>query len=116
MTPKIFSNIKSRIESASELDGYEDLTPEDKEKVDKAWEAGEVAPEDIPESAKKAQGTGDEDDEEKKPKGRKAAAKASAGEEKPKRARATKKVTSLSFGRSSSLTMCVETCTGSGRR
>ena len=75
--------------AASELDGYSDLRPEDQERVDKAWEDGHVADEDIPESAKKPAGEGEEED---KPKRKKAAAKKTEGEEgeKPKKARATK--------------------------
>ena len=46
--------MKKSFSDASELDGYEDLKPEDQEKVNKAWEEGHVADEDIPESARKA--------------------------------------------------------------
>jgi hypothetical protein len=60
MTPEILSNVKSAAGNPSDLDGYDDLKPEDKEKVNKAWEEGKVAEEDIPESAKKPQS----DDEE----------------------------------------------------
>jgi NADH:ubiquinone oxidoreductase subunit len=90
VTPKILSNIKNSAENPSDLDGYEELNPEDKEKVNKAWEEGKVAPEDIPESAKKPQGDDEEGDEEKKSKSKKDAA--AAGEDKPKRARSSKKV------------------------
>jgi hypothetical protein len=77
------------LNEASDLDGYDDLSSEDKERVDKAWEDGHVADEDIPESAKKPVG---EDGDEEKPKRKKAAAKKTdeEGGEKPKRARATK--------------------------
>ena len=64
-TKTIFTNIKKSFESAEELDGYEDLKPEDQEKVNKAWEEGHVADEDVPDSAKKP-----DDDEEEKPKRR----------------------------------------------
>lgn len=88
-TPKIFENLKKSLNEASDLDGYDDLSSEDKERVDKAWEDGHVADEDIPESAKKPVG---EDGDEEKPKRKKAAAKKTdeEGGEKPKRARATK--------------------------
>jgi hypothetical protein len=97
VTPKILSNVKASAENPSDLDGYDDLKPEDKAKVDKAWEEGKVAPEDIPESAKKPQGEEEEEgDDDAKPKGKKAAgtrkAAAADGEEKPKRARSSKKV------------------------
>jgi len=72
----------------SELDGYDDLKAEDKDKLSKAWEDGHVADEDIPESAKKPVG---EDGEVEKPQRKKAAAKTDGeGGEKPKKARATK--------------------------
>ena len=59
--------MKKSFSDASELDGYEDLKPEDQEKVNKAWEEGHVADEDIPESARKAD-DGEDDGEEKAPK------------------------------------------------
>ena len=84
--------MKTQVENASELDGFEDLNPEDQEKITKAWETGKVAPEDIPESAKKPQDEEGEG-EEKKPKGKRAAKKTDVeGEEKPKRVRKPKKV------------------------
>jgi len=81
--------MKKSLDEASELDGYDDLKPEDKKKIDKTWEDGHVADEDIPESAKKPAG---EDGEEEKPKRKKAAPKKTdeEGGEKPKRARPTK--------------------------
>lgn len=79
---------------ASEIDGYEELRPEDQAKVIKAWQDGHVADEDIPDSARKAV---DEDAEEKPKKARKAPAKKkkadeSDGEavEKPKKSKAAK--------------------------
>ena len=57
--------MKKSFESASDLDGYEDLRPEDQQKIDLAWEEGHVADEDIPDSARKEES---EDDEDKKPK------------------------------------------------
>lgn len=60
--------MKKSFSEASELDGYEDLKPEDQAKVDKAWEDGEVADEDIPPSARKEKN--DDSTEEKAPKKR----------------------------------------------
>lgn len=97
MTPKIIENMKKSFEEASELDGYEDLTDADKGKIDTAWVDGKVADEDIPATARKADGAADgDDDDEEKPKKAKAAAprkkKAADGdaEEKPKQKRTTK--------------------------
>jgi len=70
----------------SDLDGFDELKPEDQAKITTAYQTGSVADEDIPDSARKPEG-------EEKPK--KAAAKkkkADDGEEsaeKPKKARAT---------------------------
>ena len=72
-TPKIIANMRKQFESAADLDGYDDLKPEDQEKVNKAWEEGHVAEEDIPETAKKPEG----DEEEEKPKKTKKKAKVS---------------------------------------
>lgn len=85
--------MKKSFAESDELDGYENLTPEDKERVNAAWESGHVADEDIPESARKPAGGDDEDEE--KPKKKRAAPKKKKdedeeGAEKPKRARATK--------------------------
>jgi hypothetical protein len=81
--------MKKSLNEASDLDGYDALSPEDKGKIDKAWIDGHVADEDIPESGKKPIG---EEGEEEKPKRKKAAAKKTDEEaaDKPKRARATK--------------------------
>lgn len=82
-TPKILANMKKQFEAASELDGYEDLKAADQAKVDKAWEEGHVADEDIPASARKPEADGDGDGEgdedgEAKPKKKKAPAKKKA--------------------------------------
>ncbi|KAG2353537.1 hypothetical protein BDR07DRAFT_702010 [Suillus spraguei] len=61
-TAKIISNMKSQFESADELDGFDDLKDEDKERLRKAWEEGKVADEDIPETARKAPGEEAEDE------------------------------------------------------
>ncbi|KAF6757670.1 hypothetical protein DFP72DRAFT_808558, partial [Ephemerocybe angulata] len=49
-TPKILSNIKEAHPEPTDLDGYEDLTDEDKAKIVKAWQEGHVDPADIPET------------------------------------------------------------------
>ncbi|OBZ77754.1 PARP-type zinc finger-containing protein C2A9.07c [Grifola frondosa] len=74
VTPKIISNMKNSFEEADELDGFDELNEGDQEKVQKAWEEGHVADEDIPETARKSAGEeGEEDeDEEEKPKKKKA--------------------------------------------
>lgn len=93
-TTKIITNMKSQFESADELDGFDDLKDEDKERLRKAWEEGKVADEDIPETARKAPGEEAEEDEEKPKKRAPAKAKKdAAGEdgEKPKRKRAPAK-------------------------
>ena len=91
--------MKNLLEESSELDGYEDLRPEDQAKVVKAWQEGHVAEEDIPESARKA---ADEEGAEKPKKARKTPAKKKAAEsdgeaeeKKPKRKTAAAKVRSL---------------------
>ncbi|KLO15210.1 zf-PARP-domain-containing protein [Schizopora paradoxa] len=72
-TSKQIANMKKSFENAADLDGYDELRQEDQEKIDKAWEDGEVADEDIPESARKPEKDGDDDEE--KPKKKKAPAK-----------------------------------------
>lgn len=88
VTKKVLSNVKEQFEKASEVDGYEDMKPEDQAKVDKAWEDGQVADEDIPETARKAEGEPEEEEEEEKPKKVRGKKKAEDGEEKPKKPRA----------------------------
>ena len=53
--------MKQLFEEASELDGYEALTPEDQARVIKAYQEGHVADEDIPESARKSADEGGEE-------------------------------------------------------
>ena len=91
--------MKKQFEESSELDGYEDLKPEDKEKIDKAWEAGKVADEDIPETARKPAAEGEAEEQEAKPKkrARKPKDEAEGGAEKPKKSRAPKKKVCISF-------------------
>jgi hypothetical protein len=55
--------VKKSFKEASELDGYETLTPEDQARVIKAYQEGHVSDKDIPESARKPA-----DEEEEKPK------------------------------------------------
>lgn len=86
--------MKSQFESADELDGFDDLKDEDKERLRKAWDEGKVADEDIPETARKAPGEEAEEDEEKPKKRAPAKAKKDAGGEdgeKPKKKRAPAK-------------------------
>lgn len=89
-TTKIFSNMKSQFESAHELDGFDELKDEDKERIRKAWADGRVADEDIPETAKKPAGDEANDSEEKPKKRAPAKSKKDAvgeDDEKPKRKR-----------------------------
>ena len=93
VTPKIIENVKKSITDADGLDGFEDLKEEDQEKLKAAWEAGHVADEDIPPTARK-EVTGD-DEEEEKPKKRASKKKKEVNddeeeEEKPKKARGRK--------------------------
>ena len=60
VTPKIIENAKKSSDGAEDLDGFEDLSEEDQQKLKTAWEVGHVAEEDIPPTIKK------EDDEEGK--------------------------------------------------
>ena len=68
MTPRIIDNMKNSFGEADDLDGFDELKDEDQERVQKAWEEGHVADEDIPDSARKPAGNGenDEDDEGEK--------------------------------------------------
>jgi len=80
--------VKKSFEEASEIDGYDALSPEDQARVIKAYQEGHVADEDIPESAKKP---ADDEDEKPKKAGRKKKADDDEGEpaEKPKKAKAS---------------------------
>jgi hypothetical protein len=94
-TPKILSNMKVQFSSADELDGFEDLNDEDKDRVRHAFDEGKVADEDIPETARKAGGDDEAEEGEEKPKKKRAPPKKKAeadadDEEKPKRKRVTK--------------------------
>ena len=54
--------MKKSLNDPSELDGYDELKPEDQAKIIKAWQEGKVDPADVPESARKPSGAGDEDE------------------------------------------------------
>jgi len=43
VTPKVISNLKKTFEAASELDGFDDLRPEDQARVTEAYQNGRVA-------------------------------------------------------------------------
>ncbi len=62
--------MKKSFDEADELDGFEDLSEEDQDKIRKAWEEGHVADEDIPETARKPDADDDEDGGKKKKKGK----------------------------------------------
>jgi len=98
--------MKKSFSEADELDGFDELQSADQDKIRKAWEDGHVADEDVPETARKAQGD-DVAEEEPKPKKKRAPAKkADEGEAaKPKKARTSKKAS-----RSYSLLFCPLTC------
>jgi hypothetical protein len=67
--------MKKVFDNASDLDGYEDLRPEDQGKVSAAWEEGKVAEED---ATKKPEGDEEEGEGEKKEKKKRAPAKKKA--------------------------------------
>lgn len=54
VTAKVLSNMKKELGEAEELDGFDEIPPEDQERLRKAWEAGHVAEEDVPETADKS--------------------------------------------------------------
>ncbi|KAG5219752.1 zf-PARP-domain-containing protein [Salix suchowensis] len=85
VTARIIENIKKSLQEAPEIDGYEALSPEDQAKVNKAWEDGHVADEDIPDTARKPEAEDDEDKPKKKrAPAKKAAAAAADADEEPK--------------------------------
>lgn len=98
VTRKILENAKKQFEEASELDGYEELTPQDQAKITLAWVDGEVADADIPDSARKPEAEEDAEKPKKAP-AKKAAKKAvdedgkdEEAEEAPKKRATTSKV------------------------
>jgi len=91
VTPKIISNIKNSVGDVEDLDGFDDLKDDDKDRLRHAFEEGKVADADIPATARKPT-----DDEGEKSKRKRAPAKKAeadtdeGGEEKPKKAPARK--------------------------
>ena len=53
--------MRKSFDEADELDGFEELREEDKDKIRKAWTDGHVADEDIPDTARKPDEEEDED-------------------------------------------------------
>ncbi|KAI9245709.1 hypothetical protein EDC94DRAFT_628077 [Helicostylum pulchrum] len=51
-TPKVLENMKSDFREPSGINGWQDLRPEDRERVQRAWEEGEIPENERPESAK----------------------------------------------------------------
>ncbi|KAG9074557.1 hypothetical protein FS749_013863, partial [Ceratobasidium sp. UAMH 11750] len=94
VTDRILSGFKNQFDQADELDGFDELEDEDKERVRTAWAEGHVADEDIPASARK-----DKDDEKDKTKKKTTAkrkkdednAEEEGGDDKPKKKRAPAK-------------------------
>ncbi|KAI6116797.1 zf-PARP-domain-containing protein [Pisolithus croceorrhizus] len=92
---KLISNMKERLDDVEELDGFDELRDEDKDRIRRAFEEGKVADADIPPSAGKP-AAGDAVEGEK-PKKKRAPAKKKTeteaeegGDEKPKKAPARK--------------------------
>ncbi|KAI9511632.1 hypothetical protein F5148DRAFT_974860 [Russula earlei] len=94
-TTTIIINMKKSFSKADDLDGFDELQPVDQEKIRKAWDDGHVADGDIPETARKPD-SGDDVNEEIKIKKKRAPPKKDVEGEgevpKPKKARASKKV------------------------
>ena len=62
--------MKKSFDSAPELDGFDELPEEEQAKVEKAWEEGHVADDDIPDTARKHESQEEEDEGRKKGKGK----------------------------------------------
>ncbi|KAJ6516401.1 hypothetical protein C8R45DRAFT_243431 [Mycena sanguinolenta] len=75
VTSRVLENVKKVHDEAADLDGFDELSPEDQAKITKAWEVGHVDDEDIPDSARKDNDDEDDEDDEEKPKKKKAAPK-----------------------------------------
>ena len=73
VTPTIIK----KISDAADIDGYQELKPEDQQRVATAIEAGHVAPEDVPGSSRKP-----ESEEEKSKRARRAPKKNEEGEDR----------------------------------
>jgi len=85
--------MKKSFSEADELDGFDELQPEDQDRIRKAWDDGRVADEDVPETARKPEKADDASEEEKPKKKRAPPKKDDAGDvAKPKKARTSKKV------------------------
>lgn len=70
----MIENLKKSFADASELDGYDDLRPEDQAKIVKAYQVGDVDEADKPPAAE-----GDEEDSPKKKAPKKSRAKPKVG-------------------------------------
>ncbi|KAF8323756.1 hypothetical protein DL93DRAFT_2028364, partial [Clavulina sp. PMI_390] len=53
VTPQVLSNVRALIPKVAELEGYDGIGEENQAKLDKAWEDGRIADEDVPPSALK---------------------------------------------------------------
>ncbi|KAL0079014.1 hypothetical protein F4703DRAFT_1742099, partial [Phycomyces blakesleeanus] len=62
VTPKVIENMKASLSDPSEIEGWDSLREEDVEKIEKAWEDGEIPEEDRP--AKEEKNEAEKDDEE----------------------------------------------------
>ncbi|KAI0088892.1 hypothetical protein BDY19DRAFT_946638 [Irpex rosettiformis] len=75
VTNKIITNMKKSFDEADELDGFDELSEEDQDRIRKAWQDGHVADEDIPDTARKPEKDEEEEDgkaKKKKKKGKSA--------------------------------------------
>ncbi|KAJ3175237.1 hypothetical protein HDU87_006319 [Geranomyces variabilis] len=95
VTTKVLNNVKAKIDSAEDLNGFDSLTDEDKEKIKSAWDAGEMPPKPAPAEASED----DAQDEgnglrKSKPRGAKTAAaakkEAAAAKKEPAKRKKTK--------------------------
>ncbi|CAL1708643.1 unnamed protein product [Somion occarium] len=100
VTKKVLSNMKEVFEDPADLDGFDDLKEEDQERVRAAWEAGHVADEDIPDTARKPEGEEGEEEEEEEEEGGKKKKKAAKPAAKPADEKGVFKVEYASSGRS----------------
>jgi len=55
VSPKVIAKMQELYSDPSDLDGFDDLKPEDKDRINKALQDGHVAEDDIPESAKEGE-------------------------------------------------------------
>ena len=87
VTPKVIENAKRSFENVKDLDGFEELREDDQEKLKAAWEAGHVADDDIPPTAKKSDGDGEEEIPKERASEKKKEADNNKEDEKPRRSR-----------------------------